>query len=93
MLRVLELNRRLIRIAGTVGDVQDALIVEAHMNGPLHQRRRGDAFQFIAIRNGERVRFERSGFCGVCFAMDTKDGKHDENADAIVFAHETQIHS
>ena len=65
MLRIIELNRCLVRVARTVGDVENPIIVKAHMNGPLHQRRRGDTLQLISLRNGEGVRGERNGFCTV----------------------------
>ncbi len=88
MLRVLELNRRLGRVARTVGDVQNPMIVKAHMNGPLHQWRCGDTFELISIRNRERVRFERNSLLTVRVQADAGNGKRDQKAEAGVCGHE-----
>jgi hypothetical protein len=72
----------------TVGNVQDALIVEAHMNGPLHQWRPGNSLQLISIRNRERVRFERNSLLTVRVQADAGNGKRDQKAEAGVCGHE-----
>jgi hypothetical protein len=42
VLRVFELSRRFVGVPGTVGEIEHAVVIETHVNRPLHQRRRGD---------------------------------------------------
>ena len=53
---VLELSRRLVRVPGAVGDVEHAVLVETHVNGPLNQGGCGNTLQDEALGNRKRVR-------------------------------------
>jgi len=59
MLRILELRRSLVRVPGTVRDIEHPILIETHVNGPLHQRRCGDTLQGIAFRDREGMRRKR----------------------------------
>jgi hypothetical protein len=47
---VLELFWSRVRVSGAVGDVEHAILIERHVDGPLHQGWCSDTFQGIAIR-------------------------------------------
>ena len=61
---VLELSRGLVRVPGAIRDVEHAILIETHVNGPLHQGRRSNLLQGVAVGNGKCMRSERD-FLGV----------------------------
>jgi hypothetical protein len=52
------LDRRLVRVARAVGNIEDTVIIKPHMNWPLHKRWASDTFQIIAFGNREDVRWK-----------------------------------
>ena len=83
MLRVIELNRCFVRVAGTVRDIENSVRVETHVHRSIHQWRTGDTLQFVSLWNRKGVRGERNGLSSVRMQADAKKGERNQHARAM----------